>query len=93
MKATKQCSCALNLKKLAEKGVFCGYASVFGVVDNHHDILQQGTLASSLRKKGGGNKVKLLWQHHADEAIGNFRMIREDQHGLYVEAQLPRDIQ
>ena len=93
MKATKQFTCALDIKQLSDKGVFSGYASVFGVIDSHNDIIEYGAFAASLKKRGQGKKVKLLWQHHADEPIGKFITIREDHYGLYVEAQLALDVQ
>jgi uncharacterized protein len=93
MKVTKHITCPLNIKELSDKGVFAGYASVFNVVDSHNDSIEPGAFAASLKKRAGGKKVKLLWQHHTDEPIGQFRSIREDSHGLYVEAQLSLEVQ
>jgi HK97 family phage prohead protease len=32
--------------------------------------------------------IKLLWQHHPDEPIGTISNIKEDAHGLFIEAKL-----
>lgn len=76
----------------AEEGVFSGYASVFGVTDNHGDIIAPGSFARTLEERGGA-AIKLLWQHRADEPIGFFTAIREDRRGLFVEGRLLLDVQ
>jgi HK97 family phage prohead protease len=35
-----------------------------------------------------GRKVPILWQHRAEEPIGSWREVREDDHGLFVEGGL-----
>ena len=83
----------LNLKSLNESGFFAGYASVFNIEDNHKDIILAGAFKKSLNKKNSFSKIKLLWQHKADEPIGVFNKISEDKHGLYVEGNLLLSIQ
>lgn len=83
----------LDLKALDADGYFSGYASVFDVEDNHNDIILSGAFANSLRKKHYGKDIKLLWQHRADEPIGIFTKMVEDEHGLYVEGKLMLDVQ
>ncbi len=75
----------LEVKSLDKKGFFSGYASVFGVIDNHDDIILRGAFSESLEENP---EIKLLWQHRADEPIGIFTHIEEDDEGLYVEGQL-----
>ncbi len=81
---------SLEIKSLNKKGFFSGYASVFGVIDNHDDIILEGAF-SDLTKNAG--EIKLLWQHRADEPIGIFTHIEEDDNGLYVEGQLLLEIE
>jgi HK97 family phage prohead protease len=71
-------------------GVFEGYASVFGVVDQGMDVVERGAFSKSL---GGGRKVKMLWQHDTSQPIGVWDEIREDERGLYVKGRLLRDVQ
>ncbi len=87
----KRLQVALNLKSIEKNGVFAGYASVFGVLDQHQDIVQKGAFSSTIQKRKG--EIKLLWQHRQDEPIGVIDEIFEDKHGLYVRGRLLLDLQ
>jgi HK97 family phage prohead protease len=78
----------LEIKHLNDKGFLSGYASVFGVSDSQRDVVMPGAFVDSIRQK----QVHFLWQHKPDEPIGKITQLREDQHGLYLEAQLALDI-
>jgi len=65
-------------------GVFEGYASVFGVVDQGMDVVERGAFAKSLGKR----KVKMLWQHDTAQVIGVWDEIKEDERGLYVKCRV-----
>ena len=71
-------------------GVFEGYASVFGVVDQGMDVVERGAFTKSL---GSGRKVKMLWQHDYWQPIGVWDEIREDERGLYVKGRVLKDVQ
>ena len=60
-----------------------GYASVFGTLDHHNDIIIKGAFASSIRKK-----IKLLWQHDTLKPIGIIHRLAEDDFGLKIEAEI-----
>lgn len=70
-----------------EEGIISGYASVFGVVDQHNDLINNGAF-----KKIDPQKVKLLWQHNLEEPIGIVEEIYEDDYGLYFRAKLLLDL-
>jgi Escherichia/Staphylococcus phage prohead protease len=76
----------------AQEGEFEGYASVFGIADQGHDIVAPGAFRRSLRARGTGG-VKLLFQHDAREPIGVWRDIREDAHGLSVRGRILPELQ
>lgn len=79
----------LELKFLAETGVFEGYASVFNVVDQVHDKIAPGAFRESLAAHNkSGRLPPLLWQHNTQEPIGAWREMREDSHGLFVKGEL-----
>jgi HK97 family phage prohead protease len=66
-----------------------GYASLWGVRDDHGDVMQRGCFAKSLsRHKTDGTKPLLLWQHIATEVIGIWHEIVEDWRGLRVAGRL-----
>lgn len=81
---------AFEIKKEPDQdGLFEGYASVFGVVDQGMDVVERGAFAKSL---GSGRKVKMLWQHDRQKVIGVWDEIREDERGLYVKGRLLKGV-
>jgi hypothetical protein len=82
-------SVALTLKKEPDQdGVFEGYASVFGVVDQGMDVVERGAFRKSL----GSRKVKMLWQHDMSQPIGVWDEIYEDERGLFVRGRLLKEV-
>ena len=78
------------MKAKAEQSLcFSGYASLFSLTDLSGDIIERGAFAKSLRR---GASVPMLWQHQADNPIGIWTKIAEDQRGLYVEGQLTQGV-
>ena len=73
--------------KAEDEGVFSGYASTFGNVDNGNDIVAKGAFTKSLAERPA-SKVKLLSQHKTDEPIGIFTEVFEDSKGLFVRGKL-----
>ena len=83
-------SVALTLKKEPDQdGVFEGYASVFGVVDQGMDVVERGAFRKSL----GSRKVKMLWQHDMSQPIGVWDEIYEDERGLFVRGRLLKEVE
>jgi hypothetical protein len=75
-----------------DKGMFEGYASVFGNKDLGNDVVVNGAFRKSLRAKGA-RKIKMLFQHDTKEPIGVYTQIKEDGNGLYVKGQLAMNTQ
>jgi len=63
--------------------IISGYASVFGVIDSHNDVLVKGAF-----KEVDSSKVKFLWQHDVSKPIGVIKFLKEDEYGLLVEAEI-----
>ena len=79
----------LELKREPDQdGVFEGYASVFGIVDQGMDVVERGAFMKSL----GQRNVKMLWQHNMAEPIGVWEEIREDDRGLFVRGRLLKEV-
>jgi HK97 family phage prohead protease len=72
-----------------EDGLFEGYASVFGVVDQGMDTVERGAFRKSLAVR----KPKLLWQHSMDQIIGVWDEVVEDERGLYVKGRLLKEVE
>lgn len=83
----------IEIKSLGNTGLFSGYASIFGFVDNQLDLVLPGAFENTLDDKNGGRDIKLLWQHDMAEPIGYFDKIAEDERGLYVQGCLLLDVQ
>lgn len=85
----------LCLKSLTDTGRFSGYASVFDVKDRNGDIVRNGAFKEFITKieKGSMKMPRLLWQHDVNFPIGYIEVIREDNHGLYIEGVILRDLQ
>ena len=90
MQALQTKTAAFEIKREPdEDGVFEGYASTFGNVDNGMDMIERGAFRKSL---GSGRKVKMLWQHDSGKVIGVWDEMREDERGLYVKGRLLKDV-
>jgi HK97 family phage prohead protease len=89
MKTKTHFDVQLKIKSVSETGEFEGYASVFGEIDSHSDVVISGAFVKSLAKWAEkGRMPAMLWQHKIDEPIGIYMEIREDENGLYVKGRL-----
>jgi len=73
-----------------EPGSFEGYASVFGVVDSHGTVFDEGAFKKTVQDRKGW--LPIVWMHKPDEPIGR-AVVTEDGKGLYVKGQLDLDVQ
>jgi len=93
MLTTKRLDMPLKIKSVSENGEFEGYGSVFGVKDQHEDMVVKGAFQKSLDSwNEKGALPALLWQHKMDEPIGIYTEMKEDEHGLYVKGRLLIDV-
>ncbi len=81
-----------RLAPAGQRGVFAGYASLFGVPDSTGDVVVPGAFAASLARRGPGG-VRMLFQHDAGQPIGTWLDLREDGRGLFVRGRLSADVQ
>ncbi len=72
---------ARPLAVCAGRGVFTGYASLFGRRDASGDVVMPGAFAETLRRKGA-DRIRMLFQHDPAEPVGTWVEIREDHRGL-----------
>ncbi len=87
-------STPLRVKTITNKGLFCGYASVFNTIDVCGDCINPGAFKHSLKQwQNQDKRPKMLWQHSTYDPIGVWDYIEEDKKGLYVEGQLLLDVQ
>ena len=68
-----------------------GYLAAFNNKDGDGDILIKGCFAKSLAERGvnhtGGNSIAHLWQHKMDMPLGKYKVLQEDDYGLYFECE------
>ena len=74
------------------EGVFEGYASTFRKFpDSYGEIVDRGAFKKTIQENKG--RIKILWNHNADEPIGIPLELREDDVGLYVKGKLSLGVQ
>ena len=92
MKIAKEIkSFPFEVKATAEENnifTFEGYASTFNNVDHGDDIVIRGAFSNSLTKN---SQVPILWQHQMSEVIGVSVQLYEDDKGLFIKGNLPKD--
>jgi len=71
--------------KADTQGIVEGYASVWGVLDSHGDVVVKGAFQKSLSEN---KPVVMLWAHSQSQPVGKWLEIREDERGLYVRGKL-----
>ena len=75
-----------------ETGIFEGYAATFSSVpDSYGDIIDPGAFKKTLKESA--NRVKILWNHNANEPIGIPLELSEDKVGLKVKGKLSLGVQ
>jgi HK97 family phage prohead protease len=69
-----------------------GYLAIFGKQDKHGTIFVKGAFSKSIQERGpesdSNYKITLLWQHDMRNPIGRITVLREDDKGLYFEAEI-----
>lgn len=87
-------TCPWVIKNVESAGSFKGYASVFYELDDQGDRVLPGAFADTIKQWQSRRQApKMLWQHDQTEPIGWWKLINEDQQGLYVEGQLLLSLQ
>lgn len=72
------------------KGIVMGYLASFGNLDSDNDIIMPGAFTKTISELGPTSakpRIKYLLDHDTSKALGTFNVLKEDQHGLYYEAQ------
>lgn len=89
---TKDSGLGLDVKAVGDDGVIEGYASAFGVVDSHNEVVEPGAFTASLvESKRKGRSIKMLWQHDSGQPIGVWDDLAEDSKGLWVKGRILKD--
>jgi HK97 family phage prohead protease len=83
---------ARPLAVCAGRGVFSGYASLFGQRDGAGDLVVPGAFALALKRKGPDG-IRMLFQHDPAEPVGSWIELREDERGLFVTGRLDCNVQ
>jgi HK97 family phage prohead protease len=80
---------AFKADTIEDEGIFEGYASTFGNIDQGGDTVVRGAFKDGLEQaKAEARHIPMLWQHDRHEPIGLWLDIAEDKKGLKVKGQL-----
>ena len=93
---TKSCKADVEMK---DGGIITGYASTFDKdPDSYGDIVAPGAFTKSLERwrelNAEGKYIPLLWGHDTYDPQSNIGKVveaREDERGLYIEAEFDAD--
>lgn len=77
-----------EVKADIDKRTFEGYASNFGNIDLHGDIIVQGAFTKTINERMPKKAIKLLWQHF--DPLGMPQVLEEDSKGLYVKGAISK---
>lgn len=69
-----------------KKSTVVGYASKFGNIDSHGDIVVRGAFKRTLDHNS--KRVKTLMHHDPVQVVGRPMLMREDERGLYTETKV-----
>ncbi|MER9396723.1 HK97 family phage prohead protease [Mesorhizobium sp. M0615] len=84
----------VEVKFASDQGVIDGYGSVFGVRDQHGDVVLPGAFTKSIQQHAAfGTRPVMLWQHDIDRPIGVWDSYVEDSRGLKMSGRLNMDVQ
>jgi HK97 family phage prohead protease len=86
-------SFAMEVKEIDKTSrIIKGYLASFNTKDAVDDILLQGCFAKSISEHGpeskSPQKILHLWQHDSKSPLGQYKVLAEDETGLYFEAEL-----
>ncbi len=65
-------------------GAFEGYASTFGNLDYHNDVVVSGAYKATIKDFKKVGAMPLLWQHDVRQPVGVITEMVEDEKGLLV---------
>ncbi len=63
-----------------------GYASHFGSIDSYGTAVKKGAFAQTISQRG--DKIPVLWNHWPDSPIGKPHELKEDDTGLWFNAEI-----
>jgi uncharacterized protein len=66
-----------------------GYAALFGVADQMHDIVRAGAFAASLARRG--DPLPMLVEHERRLLAGYWTEVSEDGRGLFLRGEIAGD--
>ena len=73
---------------LKNNQLFCGYASVFNVLDNHNDII----LPNAINNIDSIKNIPILWQHDVKKPVGKVIDAYIDDIGLFIYADINQEL-
>lgn len=78
----------------SETRIATGYLTSFNNLQDDGDVLIKGCFAKSIQERGPDSKtarkIAYLFMHDMKDPIGHFKVLREDDYGLYFEAYIDK---
>lgn len=77
-----------NTNTFKNNQLFCGYASVFNVVDNQNDVV----LPNAIKNIDDVINIPILWQHDVKKPVGKVVDAYIDDIGLFIYADINQEL-
>ena len=78
-----------QIKEVDESGIFSGYGSVFGNVDQGRDMVVDGAFDSTIANHQAKNTMPMMFYSHSwQKECGEWLELKADNHGLFCKGQL-----
>lgn len=91
MQKFKQLAMVQEIRAANDEGIIEGYAAVWNTIDSYNSRFQKGCFKKTLENRK--DKIRVLWNHDDEQPIGKLIDIKEDDHGLFIRAQLITEIE
>ena len=92
--AIKYKSVSLDVKAQSESRIVSMYLASFNTIDSDMDIIRKGAFSKSISERGpqtnSNRQIKFLEQHQVREPRGVYKMLMEDETGLYAEVEIEK---
>lgn len=76
----------IEIRAIDGEAGISGYASHFGSIDSYGTAMKKGAFTKTLQERA--DRIPVLWNHWSDTVIGKPTELREDDTGLYFNAEI-----
>jgi len=80
-----------EIRTEGDAGIVEGYIAVWDTIDSYNSRFERGAFKRTIKNRL--HKIRMLWNHDQTQPIGKLIEIREDDHGVFIKAQLIMEVE